>query len=85
MGRREGLAETTFHASKSKLINRAICVVRSCSRDHLQPSLSTSLFPQVVAEQVFDNAMVAAGLLDDSRVMLPRLNQLIERLVKAGK
>jgi hypothetical protein len=38
-----------------------------------------------VAEQVFDNAMVAAGLLDDSRVMLPRLNQLIERLVKAGK
>jgi len=38
-----------------------------------------------VAEQVFDNAMVAAGLLDDSRVMLPRLNKLIERLVKAGK
>lgn len=27
--------------------------------------------------------MVAAGLLDDSRVMLPRLNKLIERLVKA--
>lgn len=50
-----------------------------------QPSLCTSLFPQVVAEQVFDNAMVAAGLLDDSRVMLPRLNQLIERLVRAGK
>ncbi|GAB5036972.1 heat shock protein hsp90 family protein [Nannochloropsis oceanica] len=40
---------------------------------------------KVVAEQVFDNAMVAAGLLDDSRVMLPRLNQLIERLVRAGK
>jgi hypothetical protein len=31
--------------------------------------------------QVFDNAMVAAGLLDDSRSMLPRLNMLLERLV----
>lgn len=36
---------------------------------------------KVVAEQVFDNAMIAAGLLDDSRVMLPRLNKLMERLV----
>ncbi|CAM9865385.1 unnamed protein product [Discosporangium mesarthrocarpum] len=27
---------------------------------------------QMVAEQVFDNALVAAGLMDDSRVMLPR-------------
>jgi hypothetical protein len=40
---------------------------------------------RVVAEQMFDNAMVAAGLLDDSRVMLPRLNKLMERLVQAGK
>ncbi len=39
---------------------------------------------RVVAEQMFDNAMVAAGLLDDSRVMLPRLNKLMERLVVAG-
>lgn len=38
---------------------------------------------RVVAEQMFDNAMVAAGLLDDSRVMLPRLNKLMEMLVKA--
>jgi hypothetical protein len=27
--------------------------------------------------------MVAAGLLDDSRVMLPRLNRLLERLMAA--
>lgn len=39
---------------------------------------------KVVAEQVFDNAMVAAGILDDSRVMLPRLNKLMERLLAAG-
>ncbi len=31
-----------------------------------------------VAEQVFDNARVAAGLLEDPRLMLKRLNELIE-------
>eukprot|EP01111_Echinosteliopsis_oligospora_P007458 TRINITY_DN2250_c0_g1_i5.p1 TRINITY_DN2250_c0_g1~~TRINITY_DN2250_c0_g1_i5.p1 ORF type:complete len:779 (-),score=237.06 TRINITY_DN2250_c0_g1_i5:20-2245(-) len=31
-----------------------------------------------VAEQVMDNALVAAGLVDDSRSMLPRLNTLLE-------
>jgi len=40
---------------------------------------------KIVAEQVFDNALVAAGILDDSRVMLPRLNGLLERVLKAGK
>lgn len=44
-----------------------------------QPELA-----KVVAEQMFDNAMVAAGLLDDSRVMLPRLNKLMELLVRNG-
>ena len=34
-----------------------------------------------VAEQVFDNALVAAGLLDDGRSMLPRIHKLLERLV----
>ena len=32
---------------------------------------------RVVAEQVFDNCLVAAGLLDDSRSMLPRLNDIL--------
>jgi TNF receptor-associated protein 1 len=31
-----------------------------------------------VAEQVLDNALVSAGLMDDSRVMLPRINKLLE-------
>lgn len=30
------------------------------------------MLAQMIAEQVFDNALVAAGLMDDSRVMLPR-------------
>ncbi len=34
-----------------------------------------------VAEQILDNARVAAGLLEDPRAMLSRLNQLLERVL----
>ena len=37
----------------------------------------------IVAEQVLDNARVAAGLLEDPRAMLGRLNDLLERLLGA--
>jgi hypothetical protein len=37
-----------------------------------------------VAEQVFDNALVAAGLLEDPRAMLTRLNGLLEKLLAKG-
>jgi len=36
---------------------------------------------KLVAEQLLDNALVAAGLVDDSRTMLPRLNALLERVL----
>jgi len=36
-----------------------------------------------VAEQVYDNARVAAGLLDDPRAMLKRLNELLETVLTA--
>jgi len=36
-----------------------------------------------VAEQMLDNARVAAGLMEDPRAMLTRLNQLIEKLLAA--
>merc|ERR1712025_522209 len=39
---------------------------------------------KVLAEQVYDNCLVAAGLLDDSRTMLPRLNDLMISLVKGA-
>lgn len=32
---------------------------------------------RVLADQVYDNCLVAAGLLDDSRSMLPRLNDIL--------
>jgi molecular chaperone HtpG len=34
-----------------------------------------------VAEQILDNARVAAGLLEDPRAMLSRLNQLLEKVL----
>jgi len=37
----------------------------------------------IVAEQVLDNARIAAGLLDDPRTMLGRLNDLLERVLSA--
>merc|ERR1711966_207003 len=39
---------------------------------------------KVLAEQVMDNCLVAAGLLDDGRVMLPRLNDLMLCVVKSS-
>jgi len=35
-----------------------------------------------VAEQILDNARVAAGLLEDPRAMLSRLNQLLEKVLE---
>jgi len=37
-----------------------------------------------VAEQLLDNARVAAGLLEDPRAMLARLNQLLEKVLTQG-
>jgi hypothetical protein len=41
---------------------------------------SNPAYAVLIAEQLFDNALVAAGLLDDPRTMLPRLNRLLEVL-----
>lgn len=32
----------------------------------------------LVAQQVMDNALIAAGLIDDPRLMLSRLNSILE-------
>ncbi|CAN0040375.1 unnamed protein product [Scytosiphon promiscuus] len=42
---------------------------------------SNPMLAQMIAEQVFDNTLVAAGLMDDSRVMLPRLNDLMAKVL----
>jgi len=38
---------------------------------------------KLIAEQVFDNALAAAGLLDDPRIMVPRLNSLLESAINS--
>ncbi|KAL3797534.1 hypothetical protein HJC23_009898 [Cyclotella cryptica] len=45
---------------------------------------SDPVLAQVLAEQIFDNCLTAAGLLDDGRSMLPRLNDLLLCIVKSG-
>eukprot|EP01113_Clastostelium_recurvatum_P030613 TRINITY_DN3734_c0_g1_i4.p1 TRINITY_DN3734_c0_g1~~TRINITY_DN3734_c0_g1_i4.p1 ORF type:complete len:751 (-),score=276.46 TRINITY_DN3734_c0_g1_i4:53-2266(-) len=55
-------------------INPKHPIIVKLHRAHLaQPNLA-----KAVAEQVLDNALVAAGLIDDSRAMLPRLSKLLE-------
>jgi HSP90 family molecular chaperone len=39
---------------------------------------------KVLAEQIYDNCLVAAGLLDDGRSMLPRINDLMLCVVKSS-
>jgi len=39
---------------------------------------------KILAEQVLDNCLVAAGLLDDGRSMLPRLNDIMLCVVKSS-
>ena len=40
---------------------------------------------RVLAEQVYDNCLIAAGLLDDGRSMLPRLNDILVCVVNGAK
>jgi TNF receptor-associated protein 1 len=44
---------------------------------------SDEALAQKVGQQLLDNALVAAGLLDDPRAMLSRLNELLERVLEA--
>lgn len=39
---------------------------------------------KLVAEQIFDNAMIAAGLLDDPRPMVSRITQILESVTTAS-
>jgi len=46
-------------------------------------SKSNSALAGKIAEQIYDNARVAAGLLEDPREMLNRVNQLLEELLSS--
>eukprot|EP01138_Halocafeteria_seosinensis_P014065 gb/GECG01014362.1/.p1 GENE.gb/GECG01014362.1/~~gb/GECG01014362.1/.p1 ORF type:complete len:847 (+),score=134.88 gb/GECG01014362.1/:1-2541(+) len=49
---------------------------RMYSLMHTQTDVARS-----TAEQLFDNAIIAAGLMDDPRGMLPRLNSMMEQML----
>jgi len=38
---------------------------------------------KIIADQIYDDALIAAGLLDDSRPMLPRLNRLMSTALRS--
>jgi len=38
-------------------------------------------FSKLIAEQIYDDALIAAGLMDDARSMLARLNKILEHSV----
>jgi len=52
-------------------------IVRLAVAKDSNPNLAS-----IVAEQLLDNALVAAGLKDDVRSMLPRLNEIISKALK---
>jgi HSP90 family molecular chaperone len=39
---------------------------------------------KLIAEQLFDNALVAAGLLDDPRYMVPRMTTILDSAIQAS-
>jgi len=51
-------------------------IIRLYKSIHTQPEIS-----KIVGRQLFDNALIAAGLMDDSRVMIPRLNSLLSKIL----
>jgi len=69
-----GESPLNFLPKQTLEINPAHPVIRGIQRTRLvDPSRAT-----LVTEQIFDNALITAGLMDDSRQMLPRLNALME-------
>ncbi|KAL3937986.1 MAG: hypothetical protein SGBAC_007007 [Bacillariaceae sp.] len=43
------------------------------------------MLAKILVDQIYDNCLMAAGLLDDSRTMIPRLNDLLISLVKGAQ
>ncbi len=54
-------------------------ITRLAKARHTSPDLSKE-----VATQLFSNALITAGLLDDPRTMLPNVNAILERVLDVG-
>ena len=53
--------------------------------ERLRRESATSDVAKVVLEQLVDNALVTAGLMDDSRGMVTRINSIVEMLLDRVK
>ena len=62
----------------SELVTIEKAAAAAAAEDVSTKAKGTSLVSTLVAQQIMDNALIAAGLVDDPRSMLPRLNQLLE-------
>lgn len=58
-------------------INPSHPIIVSLYHARAFPSSENAAVATLVAEQLFDNALIAAGLTDDPRAMLPRLNKIL--------
>jgi TNF receptor-associated protein 1 len=77
MQQREGGSAMSFEAKPDLEINPDHAILARLEKLRHEDS---TLAGQIT-EQVFDNALVAAGLLEDPRMMLARLNGLLEKLL----
>ena len=73
----QGQGQKLSTARKQKLeINPNHIIMKKLS--HMISINSNNPKANLVAEQIYDNASIAAGLMDDPRVMLKRLNTILE-------
>ena len=70
----KGESPLNFLPKQTLEINPSHPVIVNLNQSRTSEPTKASL----VAEQMFDNALITAGLMDDSRLMLPRLNKLME-------
>jgi HSP90 family molecular chaperone len=74
---RSGSERMSFLPKQVMEINPAHPIIVSlAAARHADPEMA-----QVVAEQLYDNCLVTAGLMDDSKRMLPRLQTLMEAAI----
>ena len=71
-GRAPALPPQTLEINGKHPIIRQLATLRTSNAD----------LANVVARQVFSNALISAGLLDDPRTMLTDLNQILEHAAK---
>jgi TNF receptor-associated protein 1 len=75
MDRERGAASSAFK-SDLEINPKHTIIARLEATRQADAALATK-----VAEQVLDNALVAAGLMEDPRAMLKRLNELLEQVL----